>query len=941
MRQRMKEEEARLEDQAACNTDATRARDPNTLAPIEGITIDSTRQVCMKDFFDFCLQHSSGQRIDCRVEMILRDKPHDKCDAGDLLICEVDSLSRWLLFPPIELDHISARPGDAKGEMVVMITGINGSNSWRELFILTSVDEEAALEWMQKLGLSPIPPLPRHAKAPSVPISSIEPLHRTVEGLNKRSTPRNPSSTQSPNDMDVPIGERRRKAEQSRLSQSHNGQQRTLALDSSPISPDHSGRMLGAQPALPEGRPMDLNDATERAGKLSGSDAKRTRAKRYHSLHDSLPVLTPPFESSIRDNDANIRRKSAYTPSIGRSLDASRIKDVGLKDPEKVPTKSLSADLPSTPAHREIFRTNGYDGRGLPLKGSQKPNDTFREEPAGSSTRNQIPEKDDQAPPPPPHRVSNPAVLRKSPTQATLMSMVKSRRSSSPLKHEYQPSDASVTSSPSDESDSGEYGESSESSEEELEAVDLPMPLPGSRVPRNRVSPAGSFYSLPSASLAPSNSASQAPFHGTSPQPNIKTTKLVGAISCWSSKGRWVALHPQDCSIVVSPGLIEAFAGDAYHSSGTSGNDDVLSAGSSDLNTDNDAGATRPLVALELTPIVPLRQSNALDIEIRSPPTGRSSVECTHTVRFRSRTLQECSALYAAIHKARLENPVYKKLEQERIVSSYGKQSSQETAGDNRRRSWFGRSKSYRASTRAPSVTVSENSTNSFASAISRLRNMGGIGAFNIAKSSIGTSQDGPLGTSSGATSVYTGSSNSAASGITPPRTPSSPSTAMTGTSNIASLGSSNLKIRLYIHETVSKWNEIGTAFLTVTHPPRGMRQASSLYHGVEKRIIVTKKQGTNRALSNKIQGPGSPNVEEPDSAQVILDVVVGGGCFSRLGVVGIVMNVWEDIVGDNGEVGMVAAVGGVSGRTRKWMFHCASAAETTWIFSLVGGGVR
>jgi hypothetical protein len=218
---------------------------------------------------------------------------------------------------------------------------------------------------------------------------------------------------------------------------------------------------------------------------------------------------------------------------------------------------------------------------------------------------------------------------------------------------------------------------------------------------------------------------------------------------------------------------------------------------------------------------------------------------------------------------------------------------------------------------------------------------MGGIGAFNIAKSSIGTSQGGPLGTFSGATSVYTGSSNSAASGITPSRMPSSPSTAMTGTSNVVSLGSSNLKIRLYIHETVTKWNEIGTAFLTVTHPPPGMRQASSLYHGVEKRIIVTKRQHTKQGFGKKLQGSGSPTSEQPDSTQVILDVVVGGGCFSRLGVVGIVMNVWEDIVGDNGEVGVVAAVGGVSGRTRKWMFHCASAAETTWIFSLVGGGVR
>jgi len=163
----------------------------------------------------------------------------------------------------------------------------------------------------------------------------------------------------------------------------------------------------------------------------------------------------------------------------------------------------------------------------------------------------------------------------------------------------------------------------------------------------------------------------------------------------------------------------------------------------------------------------------------------------------------------------------------------------------------------------------------------------------------------------------------------------------MTGTSNVISFGSSNLKIRLYLNVTPSKWNDFGGAFLTVTHPPRGMRQASSLYHGVEKRIIVTKKQGIKQTLAKKIHGSGSPKSEEPGAADVILDVVLGGACFSRQGVVGIVMNVWEDIRGDNGEVGKVAAIGGVSGRTRRWMFHFASAAETAWAFSLVGGGVR
>jgi hypothetical protein len=164
----------------------------------------------------------------------------------------------------------------------------------------------------------------------------------------------------------------------------------------------------------------------------------------------------------------------------------------------------------------------------------------------------------------------------------------------------------------------------------------------------------------------------------------------------------------------------------------------------------------------------------------------------------------------------------------------------------------------------------------------------------------------------------------------------------MTATSNIIAFGSSNLKIRLYHLETSSKWNELGNAFLTVSQPPRGMRQASSLYHGIEKRIIVTKRPGPKRGFNLKDVGSGSPKGEEgSDPQHVLLDVVLGGQCFSRLGVVGIAMNVWEDIMGDNGEVGTVGAVGGVSGRTRKWLFQCASAAEATWIFALVGGGGR
>ncbi len=897
--------------------------------------IDTTRQVYAKDFFDFGLSHSSGQRIDCRVELLFRDKPQDKSDAGDVLICEVDSISRWLLFPPVELNRISARAGDARGELVVMIRGTESSKPWHELFTLKSADDETAAEWIQMLGLSPSPPSLRYIEASSVPNLSLPSHVEFVKNHQNGFSSLESTKTADPSETDVPIGERRRKYERLRPSKTDSGEQRASAVKSYPLSSQYSSYVKGGETTFSEDKPKDLNDAMERAGRAANSGSRRTKAKRYHS--DDIPKspVTPGSEDLATSNDANIQHGSQSRPSSSNKSDATRPENFDSTDARLRLSKLLSPEIPPIPKQRNISQTTTNEDKVLPMRNSKRSNDNFETEHA-RTPRKQVLEQNDDAPPPPPHKTSSTVLLKPSPVLAKPSSTVKTRRISSPLKHEYQPSTTSDITS-SDESDAEEFEDSSDSSEE-LEAVGLTIPPLDIKTSRNKASPPGSCYSLPSVSLAPSNSASQGPYHEARLESDIKTTKVVATISCWSDKGHWIDLYPQDCSVVVGPGLIEAYA----MSSGTAGCENVLSSGSSsDVKIDKDARAIRPLVSLELTPIVPLRQSNAVDIEIRSPPTAKSSVECTHTVRFRSRTLKECSKLYAAIHKARLENPVYMKLEQERIINAYGKQLLEETAGGNRRRSWFGRSKSYRASTRAPSDTVSDNSTNSFASAISRLRSIGIIGAFNIDQSSVGMSQSGPSGTSSGATSVYTGSTNSANSRTTPPRTPSSPSTAMTGTSNAVSFGSSDIKIRLYLNVTPSKWSDIGSAFLTVTHPPRGMRQASSLYHGVEKRIIITKKQSTKRTISEKIQGSGSPKGDESAALQVILDVVLGGACFSRQGVVGIVMNVWEDIRGDNGEVGKVAANGGVSGRTRKWMFHFASAAQTTWVFSLVGGGVR
>ncbi len=53
---------------------------------------------------------------------------------------------RWLLFPPVQFARISARNGDQKREIVVMIRGFSGDGSeWQELFSLRTEDEQAGL----------------------------------------------------------------------------------------------------------------------------------------------------------------------------------------------------------------------------------------------------------------------------------------------------------------------------------------------------------------------------------------------------------------------------------------------------------------------------------------------------------------------------------------------------------------------------------------------------------------------------------------------------------------------------------------------------------------------------------------------------------------------------------------------------------------------------
>jgi hypothetical protein len=208
-RKRSNDEQARLEDEAASNIDATRARDPRSLAPLAGVRIEAHRCVRARDHFDLHLYHSSGQEVSCRVEILIRDDAPGTGTYGDLLFCEVDPTGRWLLLPPIQQNRVSARNGDLKGEIIVMIRGVQADGTeWSEVMSLTTDDEQAGFEWVQMLGLTPIPPMISEIRITGkLPVPTGSPPSSSLLSAVTTSTIPQKSRTPSPREIEIPIGE--------------------------------------------------------------------------------------------------------------------------------------------------------------------------------------------------------------------------------------------------------------------------------------------------------------------------------------------------------------------------------------------------------------------------------------------------------------------------------------------------------------------------------------------------------------------------------------------------------------------------------------------------------------------------------------------------------------------------------------------------------------
>ena len=981
-RNRSNEERARLEDEAASSIDPTRARDPRTLAPLADVSIDKSRHVRARDHFNLALQHSSGQLVDCRVELLLRDDATGQDAGGDVLICEVDGTGKWLLFPPVQFGRISARSGDRKGEIVVMVRGLSSNGQeWQEVFKLRSDDEEAGFEWVQMLGLEPVPPkilrtqsfLRKHQRT-----KSSEPAKEVLEAPPSNISP-GKSRTPSPTEMEVPIGEQARVASKSWVETFLKGHdpspgsklQKKPPPSSPPVTPSRPPQnyvdnvndlrslpsQRNSQTPEPIRTPKSLNEALGLSGTSSMVGLRRTKAKRASRHADGSPRSPTPgsgvtveqeADSSLSRDVMGDQTKSEEPPmSDYRSL--SPVYDTSRHSPK--PWGDKKNDVrPSS--HRSHSSTPSMDLPTIPKVRKESPPSTPVQEPEAepewpepapiepqkptSKLKKKRPsliktKEEDSPPPTPEHKVPSPVQLKSSTTPVLAASRVRPRRSSSPLKHQYEPSTASESSSESDTStvEHNEATSVSDSSDDEDIALGLePTPLtPLGFVPSHKKqSPQGSIYSLPNGTLSPSQSASQAPYKAVPSQPT-KASKTIASIFSWADNGSWQSLHPDECSIVITPGLIEAFEMSASHSINkplTSPNpvvdiDAFSEVTSTILTADEESKPERPLVALELTPLVPLRRGTAIDISIRSPPTTNSQITSGNNIMFRSRNPEECEALYALINHSRINNPTYIALQNARgpatTASSMDRRTS--TSGGTRSNSWFGfgRSPSYRASSgRTPSIAPSESSIGSMSSAFSALKRFSGYstgGIFNISRSTISSR------TGSRANSVYTSSDNSSGTGASGGSGTSSPvPPGMNVNINVdpkmgpagAPLGLSNAKIRLYIRETASKWRDMGSARLTITRPtpPSSLLppEANTRGGGNEKRVVV----------NGKTKG------------EVLLDVQLGESCFERVARTGIALSVWEDVVGPNGELGTVGAVGGVGGgRARVYMIQVIS----------------
>ena len=1003
MRTRVVNEKARLEDEAAATIDVSRARNLRTLDLQPGTVVACQYRVKARDCFDLELRHGSGQRVDCKVEMIIRDSPNVEMPAGDILICEVDELGRWLLFPPIQMCCASTRAGDKPNELVVMIrpnqeTGV----SWYELLTLRSDEEGVVDEWLQMLGQMPVPPSINRATSmlsrtqadlSECCIPVLPTAHEGLLALTDSGAPLGATSTNDPpvitstshsktprvskiidvSNAGAPDAPRLQSGE--RVAKSISPVKPVWA-EQPPLSSPRSSKLsryfealvaLAYKQSPPEIKTETLPDAEPMRSLLGEADRCSSSTSASISLEGpptTRQALPPPY---LPSTPPPLFAKVPLSPSPTQNHRAV----VHPHQPPAFPVNDVPPPARSprprrTPITRPIsplLRGTTSNRGSKPLRASEQ---LHIPSPCHSaSNSNDAP----PPPPPPPHRIST------SRSQSPRVSVAKpahvlpppppvshDRRTSSPLKHEYAPSSitssASSTVSYGDDLSTDDEGDhsSSETSEddieadedEELEDGDAPtplLPIGAMKKIAQRNPPQGSMYSSSKApSVRPDDSASQGG------EPDIPSTffKTYGSIWCWSDKGAWERLHKDECTIVVSAGLIEAFEKTVLHSGAAAA---AAHPGSpvdkrKKVSISHSHGIERPLapedaslplIGLELTPLVPLRRGTAVDISVRSPPTPRSRISSSNNIMFRARNPEECERLYAALNHARIYNPTYIALQNARPkhqpIPVLHRDNSTKRGG---MWSWTSRQNSYRAKNGVPASLSSRSSIGSLTSAFSALKRLSGgsRGTFDISKSTVHTgSRPGSVFTSSSGSSSF----NRYGGNVTPPTQPhdvdgkddGSPLAAARSAGEM--LGLNSAKIHLYRRETASKWRDLGSAKLSVLHAEPSQNPFTGVLEPLRRVYITSKK----RKQRHEVNADSLLHKGGRDGEGVLLDVSLPEQCFERVARTGIALSVWEERKGADGVVGKTGGVAG--GKISVYMIQMKAEAETAYTYGLVG----
>ncbi|KAI0998801.1 hypothetical protein K3495_g9395 [Podosphaera aphanis] len=891
-RRRIKEEKARKIDRLAWTADTTRARNLKTLNPADKFEINRSYQVTAKDSFSLEMLHSTGQRINCGVELVLRDLP-EMTQKGDLLIFKKDDRECFLLFEPILKEELSARLGETNDQLVVMVRGAVSEEEYTELFVLDAEDEEVAADWVSMLGENPIPPAVTRTRL------KIDPELASVLTTLEADTASVIGALKGIETNQIPIGERPREKYQDLSSATATAilSNHDLKKYRGPV--DQLKRCLNFKElaSISEDHILDI--------------ASANMILREKGI---LPFTYPKSKSQASNDQSYCHTLNMFEMSGGL-------------DPY---FECLEKD--ESLAQRQNF--NVKDDRLKSKSGILDDNNSN-----SISSSSTTPCRNDGAPPPPVHRTPVSENLRNMAIPDLGTPLRKQRRTSSPLKHEYQPS---ITSGSFSEASTDSYSDTSsegdsiyDCDEDEDEDGYDDNDIEDDRLSNSLSKQSSIRISSTIPMLTPLDDDKiahpRSSFNGTLDEkcsaeslPQIFTAVL----SQWNGlTGQWTSLYSDACTIVVTDGLIECFEID--------GSGSCQDLASSPENT-SESKFGRPIVKQTLTPVVQIRQSTAIDIEIKSAIftvkescVSKSILQISDTLRYRLFAPQACDALYAAIHRSRLRNKTYLRLEEVARIKSFEIHTGKATTNKWQRPLFgLGRKNSYRASTR---VINDDRSVKSMLPNVATFRRNSGAGIFNISRSSVEKDKN-CNGASFYTKSLYSGSSYF--NNLTPPGTPNS----QAGNSDsiyssgltVRNLGTSNISFRLYYMLRNGNWRDRGQAVLTVSLPPPDMKQKSPLYNGPQRRITITRNP---IPVSEDVKG------EEIQEAGVLLDEVLGANLFVRMQKSGILLQTWED-VSSNEENQGIRSYGSVAPRRHIWALQFRRAGDAEWCWKLCRSGL-